>query len=140
VVLGLVAPLGWALAAILMAWFKPAAKSLSLARGLPIASAFTMSPVVAVTGSWWFFEGSLDVGQWLVIGAIVNNAAIVVLMFEIVKRAGPVFFSGSNTLPRRSCRPRHPVFGDSHSLWIWAALVLMFIGLFCVNLIGSSVG
>jgi drug/metabolite transporter (DMT)-like permease len=27
-------------------------------------------------------------------------------------------------------------FGDSYSWWIWAAMVLMFIGLFCVNVIG----
>jgi hypothetical protein len=29
-------------------------------------------------------------------------------------------------------------FGDSYSWWILAAMVLMFIGLFCVNVIGAS--
>jgi len=29
-------------------------------------------------------------------------------------------------------------FGDTYTLWIWAAMGLMFIGLFCVNVLPSS--
>ncbi len=141
VALGLVAPLCYALGAILMAWLQPppAAKSLPLACGLLIASAVTMAPVMAATGSWWFFDGPLDIGHWAVAGAIVNTAAIYMLVFEIIKRAGPVFFSTSNYIATLvGVGLGILFFGDSHSLWIWAALLLMFTGLFCVNSTGPS--
>jgi drug/metabolite transporter (DMT)-like permease len=122
-----------------MAWLQPAAtKSLPLACGLLIASAITMVPVMAVAGSWWFFDGPFDTGHWAVVGAIVNTAAIYVLVFEILKRAGPVFFSTSNYIATLlGVGIGMFFFGDSHSLWIWAALALMFTGLFCVNSTGA---
>jgi len=97
-----------------------------------------MAPVMAVAGSWWFFDGPLGVGHWAVAGAIVNTAAIYVLVFEILKRAGPVFFSTSNYIATLlGVGIGMFFFGDSHSLWIWAALALMFTGLFCVNSTGA---
>ena len=69
----------------------------------------------------------------------INQAAIFVLMFEIVKRAGPVFFSTSNYIATLlGVALGMLFFGDSYSWWILAAMVLMFIGLFCVNVIGAS--
>lgn len=60
-------------------------------------------------------------------------------MFEIIKRAGPVFFSTSNYIATVFGVVLGMLFfGDSHSLWIWAAMILMFIGLFCVNIVGVS--
>jgi drug/metabolite transporter (DMT)-like permease len=61
------------------------------------------------------------------------------LMFEIIKRAGPVFFSTSNYIATLAgVGLGILLFGDRPSLWIWAALVLMFLGLFCVNSTASS--
>ena len=138
VLLGLLAPLCYAIGAILMAWLQPpAAKSLPLAFGLLMASAIIMAAVMVVTGSWWFFEGRFATGQKAVIGAMANQAVIFVLMFEIIKRAGPVFFSTSNYIATLAgVGLGILLFGDKPSLWIWAALLLMFMGLFCVNLIG----
>jgi drug/metabolite transporter (DMT)-like permease len=138
VLLGLVAPLCYALGAILMAWFQtPAPKSLLLACGLLSASAVMVLIAMTVTGSWWFFEGRFATGHWAVIGSMANQAAIFVLMFEIIQRAGPVFFSTSNYIATLlGVALGMLFFGDSYSWWIWAAMALMFIGLFCVNVIG----
>jgi len=140
VVLGLVAPLCYALGVILMAWLEaPAAKSLQLACGLLIAAALTMAAVMAGMRDWWFFDGRFATGHWAVIGAMANQAVMLVLVFEIIKRAGPVFFSTSNYIATLvGVGLGIFFFGDSHSLWIWAALLLMFIGLFCVNFIAPS--
>ena len=93
VLLGLVAPLCYALGAILMAKMQVAApKSLLLAAGLLAAAGVVMLVVMVLTGSWWFFEGDFATGHWATLGAMANQAAIFVLMFEIIRRAGPVFF------------------------------------------------
>jgi drug/metabolite transporter (DMT)-like permease len=135
VLLGLLAPLCYSIGAILMALLQPsAAKSLPLACGLLLASAVIMALVMVVTRNWWFFEGRFATGHWAVIGAMANQALIFVLMFEIIKRAGPVFFSTSNYIATLvGVGFGMLFFGDSHSVWIWVALVLMFAGLFFVN-------
>lgn len=140
VLIGLLAPVCYALGAILMAWLAPpASKSLPLACGLLSASVVTMSVVMFASGTRWFFSGGFDKGEVAVIGAGINQAAIFVLMFEIIKREGPVFFSTSNYIATLlGVTFGIWFFGDSHSWWIWAAMALMFGGLYCVNV--SSVG
>jgi drug/metabolite transporter (DMT)-like permease len=140
VLLGLLAPLCYALGAVLMARLDPPeSKSLPLACGLLSASAVTMFLVMLSSGTWWFFNGQLDKGGLAVIGAGINQAAIFVLMFEIIKRAGPVFFSTSNYIATLlGVAFGMLFFGDSHSWWIWAAMILMFIGLFFVNVAGVA--
>ena len=140
VLLGLIAPLCYALGAILMAKMPVAEpKSLLLAAGLLAAAGVVMLIVMLLTGSWWFFEGAFATGHWATLGAMANQAAIFVLMFEIIRRAGPVFFSTSNYIATfLGVAWGMLFFGDTYTLWIWAAMGLMFIGLFCVNVLPSS--
>ena len=140
VLIGLLAPVCYALGAIVMGSMGPrSAKSLPLACGLLLASAVTMVLVMLTSGNWWFFSGEFTIGHWALIAAGINQAAIFVLMFEIIKRAGPVFFSTSNYIATVvGVILGMWLFGDSHSLWIWAAMILMFAGLFCVNVAGVS--
>ncbi len=140
VLIGLLAPVCYALGAIVMGSMGPrSAKSLPLACGLLLASAVTMVLVMLTSGNWWFFNGEFTIGHWALIAAGINQAAIFVLMFEIIKRAGPVFFSTSNYIATVvGVILGMWLFGDSHSLWIWAAMILMFAGLFCVNVAGVS--
>jgi drug/metabolite transporter (DMT)-like permease len=140
VLLGLVAPLCYALGTILMAKVdSPESKSLPLACGLLSAATFTMLLVMLITGIRWFFNWPLGKGELAVVAAGANQAAIFVLMFEIIKRAGPVFFSTSNYIATLLGVALGVLFfGDSYSWWIWAGMVLMFIGLFCVNMVEVS--
>lgn len=139
VAVGLLAPLCYALGTILMAWLQPeAVKPLPLACGLLIASAVTMVPVVLASGTWWFFDGPMGAGHWAVVGAILNTAVMYVLVYSLIQRAGPVFFSTANYLATLlGVGFGILLFGDNPSLWIWAALLLMFTGLFFVNSAGA---
>jgi len=139
VLLGLLAPLCYALGAILMARMPVAeSKSLLLAAGLLAAAGVVMLTVMLLTRTWWFFEGAFATGHWATVAAMVNQAAIFVLMFEIIRRAGPVFFSTSNYIATfLGVAWGMLFFGDSYTLWIWAAMGLMFVGLFCVNVLPS---
>ena len=60
-------------------------------------------------------------------------------MFEIIRRAGPLFFSTSNYIaPLVGVGLGMLLFGDTYSLWIWAALLLMFLGLFASIRLGRG--
>jgi drug/metabolite transporter (DMT)-like permease len=134
VAMGMLAPLCHAVGTVLMARLQSEKKSLPLGCRMLLASVITMVPVLAFTRTWWFFDGPFDIGHWAVIGATVNTAIIFVLVFEIIKRAGPVFLSTSNYIaPLFGVGLGMLFFGESHSLWIWAAVLLMLGGVFFVN-------
>ena len=140
VALGLAAPLCYAFNAVLIALLRPpAASSLGLGFGLLSASTVYMAVAMLATGEWWAFDGAFGAGHWATIGAMVNNVVSYTLIFEIIRRAGPVFFSTVNYLATLAgIGVGILAFGDSHSLWIWSALVLMFAGLFLVNFMGRG--
>ena len=125
----------YAFSSVAAALFRPPeVKSVSMAAALFLAAAIFLLPVMAGTGSWWFFEGEMDRGDWALIGVTAVNAVYWILFFEIIRLAGPVFFSTFNYIVTLAgVGWGILIFHDSHSLWIWAALVLMFAGLFLVN-------
>lgn len=135
VILGLAAPIGWAL---LSAWIArarpPEVDSLYLACASVLPAALFLLPAMALSGEWWWVEAPLDRGDFAVFGAAFANALLWFLAFECIRLAGPVVYSTWAYVGT-------PVgigfgmwfFGESHSAWIWGALVLLFIGLFLVN-------
>ena len=52
-----------------------------------------MVPVMAAADSWWLFDGTMTDGDWSLIGGGVLTACFFVLGLEIIRMAGPVFFS-----------------------------------------------
>ncbi len=75
-------------------------------------------------------------GQWATIAAMANNALSFYLIFELIKRAGPVFFSMVNYVATLTGMGLGIwLFSDAHSVWIWAALVLIGASLVLVNFI-----
>jgi drug/metabolite transporter (DMT)-like permease len=52
------------------------------------------------------------------------------LLFEIIRLAGPVFFSLQNYVATLSgIGWGMLIHGEAHSIWIWLALALLFLGL-----------
>ena len=95
--LSLVATFSYALRAVLAPLMRPpATTSLSLAGGLLIAATVIMLVIMAVSGQWWAFGGELGIGHWAVIGGMLNNALLLVLIFEVIRLVGPVFFGSVN--------------------------------------------
>lgn len=135
VALGLVAPFTYALNAVIIALMRPpAAGSLPLGFGLLASSAVYSGIAMAVSGEFWAFPAPFSAADWATIAAMANNALTYVLVFEIIRRAGPVVFSTSNYIATLAGLGFGIwFFGDRPSVWIWAALVLMCVGLFLVN-------
>lgn len=58
------------------------------------------------------------------------------LIFELIKRAGPVFFSMVNYVATLTAIGLGIwIFTDAHSYWIWAALALIGASLILVNFV-----
>ena len=137
VALGFVAPLCYALNAVCVAMLRPPeGDSVQLASGLMFTGSVAMLVLMAVTGEWWAFEGSFGDGHWATLVAMANNALSFYLIFELIKRAGPVFFSMVNYVATLAGIGLGIwVFSDAHSIWIWAALVLIGASLVMVNFV-----
>jgi len=138
VALGLVAPLCYALNAVIIALMSPPATgALPLGFGLLFSSAVYAGIAMIVTGEYWAFPAPFSAADWATIAAMANNALTYVLIFVIIQRAGPVVFSTSNYIATLAGIGFGIwLFGDRPSVWIWAALVLMCVGLFLVNFSG----
>ena len=140
VALGLVPSLSYAVNAVLVARWRPQETgSLPLAGGLMLASAGYVLIIMAATGQWWAFGGEFGIGHGATIGAMANNCVSFYLVFEIIRRAGPVIFSTVNYIATLSGMGFGMwFFGDTPSAYIWGAIVLMFAGLFLVTTTGRK--
>ena len=100
-----------------------------------------MFVVMAATGQWWWFEGPMTDGDWALAAAAGVTALVFYLMIETIRLAGPVFFTTVNfMIPLTGIGWGVLFFGESHSYWIWLALVLMLAGLLLVNRPSAPVG
>ncbi len=135
VALGLAAPLCYALNAVCVTLLRPPeGDSVQFANGLMFVASISMLGVMAITGEWWAFGGSFGDGHWATLAAMANNALSFYLIFELIKRAGPVFFSMVNYVATLIGMGLGIwIFSDAHSYWIWAALVLIGASLVLVN-------
>jgi len=129
------APLCYALSNVCIAILRPPeSRPIPLTCGVSFACAILMLPIMAVTDSWWTFDATMTDGDWALIGNIVISAIFWVFALEIIRMAGPVFFSTSGyfgTLMGLGWAALY--FGEVPSSWIWAAIAILFLGLFLVN-------
>lgn len=131
VLLSLLVPVCYALSNVLAVVLRPPqTASLPLAAGVLLTAAILLLPVMAGTGSWWWFGGAMDAADWSLIGVAAITALFFWLLLEIIRRAGPVFFSVQNYIATLAgILSGMLIHGERHSLWIWAALALLFVGL-----------
>ena len=111
----------------------PDAPSLGLACGMVFAGAVTILPVLLVTRQHVFLEGA-TIDDVAILGAAAVMALFIYLFFEIICRAGPVFFAQFNYLNVLTGIVWAAILlNERLTAWAWVALLLMFVGLICVN-------
>ena len=135
IALGMAAPIGYGVSNVYIAYFRPpAADSIALAAGTLIATAALVAPVVAATGTGFGVGPPWDAVDVAVLALPTITGLAHVVLFELIRTAGPVFFSLVNYFTTASGVVWGMLlFGERHSPWIWAALVLMFGALALVN-------
>lgn len=112
----------------------PEGDPFALSCGLLAMGTLGLLPALAVSGQWWMFAPPFDSGDAAVLGAVALVALLWPLLFEIVRMAGPVFFSSVSYLDTLAGVGWGLLFfSERHSPWIWAALVLLLAGLYLVT-------
>ena len=140
VIVGLAAPVCFALSIISGAKFRPPrARSISMAAGVQSTALLYLLVLMAIEGSWWAFDSGFDTGAQALLAVGLFYVLFWICFFEILRLAGPVFFSTINYLATLTGVVwGMAMFGDVLSGWIWAALALMLGGLAIGNLGRSS--
>ena len=136
ILLSLLLPIGYATTSLATALMRPpATESLHFAFGFFFFGSLPIFAVTAVTDGWWWFEGRMDAGDWALITAIFVQTLGIYLFVELIRFLGPVFFSTVNFLVALAGIGWGILFfGESHSHWVWLALVCLMLGVFFVIL------
>jgi drug/metabolite transporter (DMT)-like permease len=133
--LALVTPASYSVNNVFVARYRPAdADSLVLALGMAGAVLVVATPLVIATGSMYLPGPPWDRVDAAVLGLPLLTGMALAFMFEIVRLAGPVFFSQvSYLIAAGGVLWGMALFNERHSPLIWFALVLMLGGIALVN-------
>ena len=134
ILLSLLLPIGYSTTSLATALMRPpATESLHFAFGFFFFGSLPIFAVTAVTDGWWWFEGRMDAGDWALITAIFVQTLGIYLFVELIRFLGPVFFSTVNFIVALAGIGWGFVFfGETHSHWVWLALVCLMLGVFFV--------
>ena len=99
-----------------------------------IGGSLIMLPIMIATGQEWLPPASNEYGNYALLIAIFVNLTIWWIFLEIVRNAGPVFFTTANyIIVLSSIGWGILILGEKPSIYIWGAVIMMFMGVFLVN-------
>ncbi|MGQ0662452.1 MAG: DMT family transporter [Pseudomonadota bacterium] len=129
--LSIVTPLFYAGSNVYIGYARPPGiHSLTLAGALQLAAAVCVLPPMLATGSFHPLWPPLGAGEWVVLGAMAMASIGSLLMFEIMRLAGTVYFSQvAYVVTIAGVLWGMYIFGERHSAWIWGAMGVIFCGL-----------
>jgi len=131
----MIVPLAAATNNVLVATLRPPdTDSLTLVGAVLLAATIIMLPIALLTtgiDAFWSSE--------VVAGGVIWAAAVQVVgyygLYEVIRRAGPVFFSqASYIIVLSGLAWAVLLFGERPSPWVWGAVVAMLAGLVLANL------
>lgn len=133
--LALLAPISFAATNVFAATIRPPkVSSLTMSTGILLGAAIIMLPTMILSGQTWHPPASNNFGNIALIIAILVNVTIWWMFLEIVRNEGPVFFTPSNyVVVLSSIGWGILILEEKPSLFIWGAVVLMFLGVGLVN-------
>jgi len=112
----------------------PEATSLMRATGLVAGAAIISFAVMMATEGFYGFWEAPGMGFWGILWAGGINSITFLCMFEIIRRAGPVFFGQYNyVIVIAGLLWSQAIFSEALGTWFWLALAVMLAGLFFAN-------
>ena len=102
--------------------------------GANLIGAMTLLPMAVLSGQMFPLAFPFGVLEWALLGNSVISVLAFVSFITTIKLAGPVFASQTGYLVTISgVIWGMMLFGETHSTWVWASLVVMLIGLSLVS-------
>lgn len=102
--------------------------------GANLIGAMTLLPMAVLSGQMFPLAFPFGVLEWALLGNSVISVLAFVSFITTIKLAGPVFASQTGYLVTISgVIWGMMLFGETHSAWVWASLVVMLIGLSLVS-------
>ena len=142
VLVGLIAPVCYGINPLYIDRYRPAATdSQVLAFGMLVSAFAIIAPLALLSGAAYLPGPPWNRVDLAVLGLPAITGVAMLMVFELIRVAGPVYFSMVGYLVTACGVPwGMALFGERHSPWIWLALVLMFGGMALVNLRLSGAG
>ena len=136
--IGLITPLLYAVANIGMARWRPQGRgghSLSLACGMTIAAGVGLCIAMLATGQTYLLgEDGWQLRDTAIAGQALITAVAFGIFFELLRMVGPVVAGAVGfAVTTGGILWGIAIFGETHSVWVWGAVVLVLIGLVLVN-------
>jgi drug/metabolite transporter (DMT)-like permease len=131
----LLTPLSFAFCSIYIARFRPAdSDSLTLSAGMLIFSSLLLTPLVFATDSLYLFHLPLTAPDGVILLEIVLSSLGYVLFFQLIKVAGPVYYSLVDTIVViTGIFWGRMIFDERLNTWTFAAVILIVLALLLVT-------
>lgn len=131
----LITPLSFAFCSIYIARFRPAdSDSLTLAAGMLVFSSIMLMPMVIMSDSFYMFHLPLTMPDGVVLLEIILSSIGYILFFQLIKVAGPVYYSLVDTIVViTGLFWGRVIFDERLNQWTFAAVFLIVIALLLVT-------
>ena len=135
ILISLTVPILFAANNVFVAIFKPPeASPLMRATGLVLAAAIFTFPIMLINDGLYLFWEAPGYTPIVILWTGLINTITFFCMFEIIHRAGPIFFGQYNYIIVIAGVLWSIIFFDEKlTLWFWIAFFVMFIGLYLGN-------
>jgi drug/metabolite transporter (DMT)-like permease len=133
--LGVLTPTFYAASNMYIGMARPAdVPSLALGGAMQFAAGLALLPVALATGELHVFAPPFSPAEFANLGHVAVAGLGALLLFEIVRLAGPVYMSQVGYIVCLSgVFWGWLIFDERHSLWVWAAMALIMAGLTLVT-------
>jgi len=131
----LVTPVSFAFCSIYIARYRPKdTDTLSLTTGMLIFSSLLLIPLVLFANSFYVFHFPLTMPDWVILLEIVLSSIGYILFFQLIRLAGPVFYSLVDTIVvLTGVFWGYMIFGEQLNRWTITAACLILNALLLVT-------
>jgi len=135
VLAALLTPFSFALCSVYISRYRPTdSSSVSLSAGTLIAASVILAPFVLGSGHFYSLHLPLTVPDWIVLLEIALSSAGYILFFQLIKIAGPVYYSLVDTIVALvGLWWGYIIFHERLNEWTFPAVLLIFIALILVT-------
>lgn len=131
----LVTPLSFAICSIYIARYRPAElDACTVAAGMLISSSILLLPIVLFTHNFYVFHLPFSAPDWIILLEIILSSMGYVLLFYLIKVAGPVYYSFVDTIVvLTGLFWGHIIFGEQLNQYTSMALLFILSALILVT-------